>query len=80
MRRLLLVLLASTSLMTSAAQAADPVPADTEARTPLTELGKGLEGVIRAMYEFGLSLAGDGVAPYPAEAPASSQPVARENA
>ena len=45
----------------------------------LTELGKGLEGVIRAMYEFGLSLAGDGVASYPAEAPASSQPVAREN-
>lgn len=40
MRRLLLVLLASTSLMTTAAQAADPVPADTEARTPLAELGK----------------------------------------
>lgn len=40
MRRLLLVLLASTSLMTTTAQAADPVPADTEARTPLAELGK----------------------------------------
>lgn len=40
MRRLLLVLLASTSLMTTAAQAADPAPADTEARTPLAELGK----------------------------------------
>lgn len=41
MRRLLLALLASTSLMTTTAQAADPVPpADTEARTPLAELGK----------------------------------------
>ncbi|KQY93300.1 prolyl oligopeptidase [Caulobacter sp. Root1455] len=40
MRRLLLALLASTSLMTTAAQAADPVPADTEARTPLADLGK----------------------------------------
>jgi len=40
MRSLLLALLASTSLMT-AAQAADPVPpANTEARTPLAELGK----------------------------------------
>jgi len=40
MRSLLLALLASTSLMT-AAQAADPVPpADTEARTPLADLGK----------------------------------------
>ena len=39
MRSLLLALLASTSLMTTAAQAADPVPA-TEVRTPLTELGK----------------------------------------
>src|SRR4030065_542843 len=51
------------------------VPPTTE--YALTELGKGLEGVIRAMYGFGLSLAGDGVATYPAEAPASSQPVAR---
>jgi prolyl oligopeptidase len=41
MRSLLLALLASTSLMTTAVQAADPVPpANTEARTPLTELGK----------------------------------------
>lgn len=45
MRSLLLALLASTSLMTSTystlAQAAEPaVPADTEARTPLAELGK----------------------------------------
>ena len=41
MRSLLLALLASTSLMTTVAQAADPVPpAATEARTPLTELGK----------------------------------------
>ncbi|MFZ0269812.1 prolyl oligopeptidase family serine peptidase [Caulobacter sp.] len=41
MRRLLLALLASTSLMTTAAQAADPVPAaDTQARTPLADLGK----------------------------------------
>jgi prolyl oligopeptidase len=40
MRRLLLVLLASTSLMTTTAQAADPVPADIEARTPLADLGK----------------------------------------
>jgi prolyl oligopeptidase len=40
MRSLLLALLASTSLMT-AAQAADPAPpANTEARTPLTDLGK----------------------------------------
>ncbi|KRA65436.1 prolyl oligopeptidase [Caulobacter sp. Root656] len=40
MRSLLLALLASTSLMT-AAQAADPAPpADTEARTPLADLGK----------------------------------------
>ena len=40
MRSLLLALLASTSLMTTA-QAADPVPpTKTEARTPLTELGK----------------------------------------
>ncbi|HWT50578.1 MAG TPA: S9 family peptidase, partial [Caulobacter sp.] len=40
MRRLLLALLASTSLMTTA-QAADPAPpADTEVRTPLAELGK----------------------------------------
>ncbi|WP_165190961.1 prolyl oligopeptidase family serine peptidase [Caulobacter soli] len=40
MRNLLLALLACTSLMTPAAQAADPVPADTETRTPLAELGK----------------------------------------
>jgi prolyl oligopeptidase len=43
MRRLLLALLASTSLMTTAAQAADPAdPANTngEARTPLADLGK----------------------------------------
>jgi prolyl oligopeptidase len=46
MRSLLLVLLASTSLMTTVAQAADPVPAantpiaDKEARTPLADLGK----------------------------------------
>jgi prolyl oligopeptidase len=41
MRSLLLALLASTSLMTTTAQAADPVPpADTEARTPLADLGK----------------------------------------
>ena len=40
MRSLLLALLASTSLMT-AAQAADPAPpANTEARTPLADLGK----------------------------------------
>lgn len=46
----------------------------------LTELGKGLEGVIRAMYEFGLNFTGGGVTPTQAEATASSQPVARENA
>jgi len=42
MRSLLLALLASTSLMTlTPAHAADPVPAaDTQARTPLAELGK----------------------------------------
>ena len=44
MRRLFLVLLASTSLMTlsNTAQAAQPVPAsaDTEARTPLDQLGQ----------------------------------------
>jgi prolyl oligopeptidase len=40
MRRLLLALLASTSLMTTAAQAADPAAADTQARTPLADLGK----------------------------------------
>jgi len=39
MRRLLLALLASTSLMTPTAQAAEPVP-NTEVRTPLAELGK----------------------------------------
>jgi DNA-binding HxlR family transcriptional regulator len=46
----------------------------------LTELGKGLEGVIRAMHEFGLKLAGGAVPPYQAEATASSQPPAREHA
>ncbi len=39
MRSLLLALLASTSLMTTVAQAADPAPS-TEARTPLADLGK----------------------------------------
>ena len=34
----------------------------------LTELGKGLEGVIRAMYEFGLNFAGGGATPIQAEA------------
>jgi prolyl oligopeptidase len=42
MRRLLLALLASTSLMTTAAQAdpADPANTNGEARTPLADLGK----------------------------------------
>ena len=41
MRSLLLALLASTSLMTTTAQAADPAPpANTEARTPAADLGK----------------------------------------
>ena len=41
MRRLFLALLASSSLMTTTAEAADPAPpANTEARTPLAELGK----------------------------------------
>ncbi|HWW27362.1 MAG TPA: prolyl oligopeptidase family protein [Caulobacter sp.] len=41
MRRLFVTLLASTSLMTTIAQAADPAPpANAEARTPLAELGK----------------------------------------
>jgi len=35
----------------------------------LTELGKSLEGVIRAMYEFGLSLKEDGVGLDKEEAP-----------
>jgi DNA-binding HxlR family transcriptional regulator len=34
----------------------------------LTELGKGLEGVIRAMYEFGLNCSGGGATPIQAEA------------
>lgn len=46
----------------------------------LTELGKGLEGVIRAMYEFGLNLAGGGVMPDRAEMASSSQPITNENA
>ncbi len=45
----------------------------------LTELGRGLEGVIRAMYEFGLNLAGSGVTPDQADATSSSRPVAHEN-
>jgi hypothetical protein len=39
-----------------------------------------MEGVIRAMYEFGLNLAGSGDAPDQAETTASSQPLVRENA
>jgi len=46
----------------------------------LTELGKGLGGVIRAMYEFGLNLTGDGVSPTHAEVAASAQLPARKNA
>jgi len=42
------------------------VPPTTE--YALTELGKGLEGVIRAMYEFGLNFAGGGATPIQAEA------------
>lgn len=41
----------------------------------LTELGKRLEGVIRAMYEYGLNLSGDGVASRQTEAASSSVPV-----
>lgn len=46
----------------------------------LTELGKRLEGVIRAMYEYGLNLSGDGVTSRQTEAASSSAPVTREQA
>lgn len=46
----------------------------------LTELGKRLEGVIRAMYEYGLKLSGDGVTSRQTEAGSSPVPATREQA